>query len=303
MSRNVVVVGMDFSQAAGRAVEYAASIARATEAELRIVHAWNPTGWGSGTEPGNADLTSMLETQRSVASARLQGLVERLSGDGLRGVAELVDGPASRVLTTVAERERARLVVVGRVGRAGLSHAILGSVSERVVRSASCPVLVVPELEVDLALPDRLLVGIDFSSASRDALRAAVQFAEALECRRGLVLAHAFQDERELWLASWSELERSHDRTSDERALARWARAEVSTQVPCEYAILPGHAETALSEMAHNHDCEWIVLGVQGRTALASFLMGGTTARILKLTDRPVLAVPLQSAPESEGVD
>ena len=53
-----------------------------------------------------------------------------------------------------------------------------------------------------------------------------------------------------------------------------------------------GRPETALVEIAKDTHCDWIVVGVQGRTALADLLIGGTTDRVLKLADRPVLAVP-----------
>jgi hypothetical protein len=60
--------------------------------------------------------------------------------------------------------------------------------------------------------------------------------------------------------------------------------------------VVDGPPETALVEIAESTRCDWIVVGVQGRTALADLLIGRTTDRVLKLVDRPVLAIPSATA-------
>ncbi len=59
---------------------------------------------------------------------------------------------------------------------------------------------------------------------------------------------------------------------------------------------MEGQAEALLMEAAKRAGCGWIVLGVHGRSALAARLIGSTTDRVLKLADRPVLAVPPPTA-------
>jgi nucleotide-binding universal stress UspA family protein len=53
--------------------------------------------------------------------------------------------------------------------------------------------------------------------------------------------------------------------------------------------------EQFLVSAADREACDWLVLGLQGRTALAALLMGSTTDRVLKLADRPVLVIPMTS--------
>jgi nucleotide-binding universal stress UspA family protein len=188
-------------------------------------------------------------------------------------------------------------LVVGRTGQAGLAHVLLGSVSERVVSLAPCPVLVVPEQAETAEPPERLLVGVDFSNASRKALDAALRLAGALEASRGLLLVHAYPGERELWLQNWSELVYRGERPDDRAALEDWARPARTSGLPVESDAVEGQAETLLIEAARRTGCGWIVLGVHGRSGLAARLIGSTTDRVLKLADRPVLAIPPPSAP------
>jgi nucleotide-binding universal stress UspA family protein len=191
-------------------------------------------------------------------------------------------------------------VVVGRKGHAGLAHVLLGSVSERVVSLAPCPVLVVPEETETAGPPQRLLVGIDFSNASRKALDAALRLGSALEASRGLLLVHAYPGERELWLQNWSELVYRGKRRDDRAALENWAEPARKSGLSVEAEAMEGQAETLLIEAARRAGCGWIVLGVHGRSALAARLIGTTTDRVLKLADRPVLAVPPPAASPGE---
>jgi nucleotide-binding universal stress UspA family protein len=290
-----IVVGVDFSEASRTALDHAIPLAVKLDAELLLFHAWNPTGWGTGPEMVKAG-EAWLDAARELVEARLESWAKIAREAGARVSARLEAGAASRLLGEAARRHRGELVVVGRTGHAGLAHVLLGSVSERVVSLAPCPVLVVPEQTETAEPPERLLVGIDFSNASRKALDAALRVASALEASRGLLLVHAYPGERELWLQNWSELVYRGERPDDRAALEEWAIPARRSELPIETDAMQGQAEKLLIEAAKRAGCGWIVLGVHGRSALAARLIGSTTDRVLKLADRPVLAVPPPTA-------
>lgn len=286
-----ILVGVDFSDASRRALDHAAPLSVKLDAELVLLHSWNPTGWVPEPEMAEGG-EGWLDAAQDLARVRLEEWGELARQAGARVEIRLVPGAASRSITRVAEERRPELVVVGRRGRARLAHVLLGSVSERVVRLASCPVLVVPGDTATAEPPERLLVGVDFSRASRDALDVAVRLARGLGARRGLVLAHAYPGQRQLYLEGWSELARQARWPYDQEALVDWATPRLGAAVEMEARVIDGSPETVLVEVANSAGCDWIVVGVQGRSALAELLIGRTTDRVLKLADRPVLAVP-----------
>lgn len=117
----------DFSTTSETAGRTAADFARHFAARLHVIHVVPPV-----TDPGS--------------SARaLAGVVAGLGG-GLAMVSEVLSGPPARRIVAYARRAGIDLIVVGTHGRTGVSHLLLGSVAEAVVRRAPCRVLTVPAL-------------------------------------------------------------------------------------------------------------------------------------------------------------
>ena len=295
-SQACIMVGVDFSDASRRALDHAIPLSVRLDAELVLLHSWNPTGWVSGPEVAEGG-EDWLDAARELARARLEEWGERARQAGALVRTQLEQGPASRSITEIARSQGPTLVVVGRRGRARLAHVLLGSVSERVVHLACCPVLVVPGETASPEPPQRLLVGVDFSIASRDALDAAIRLASDLGARHGLVVVHAYPGDRELYLEGWSELvHRDKWPYKKKEVLESWVARRLAAGVEMDARVVDGRPETVLVEVAKKTDCDWIVVGLHGRTALAELIIGRTTDRVLKLADRPVLVVPSTAA-------
>jgi nucleotide-binding universal stress UspA family protein len=77
------------------------------------------------------------------ANRYMRSYLERITTAGLKGEVAIVHGTPFRVITETAKERQVDLIIMGTQGRTGLSHLLLGSVAERVVRLAPCPVLVV----------------------------------------------------------------------------------------------------------------------------------------------------------------
>lgn len=128
-----ILVATDFSISGAAAVEAAVAYARALGARLHLLHV--------DTAPGARDVGALLRE----AAAR--------AGDVPVTVATTGGDPAQEILR-YARRHAIDLVVVGTHGRTGVTRVLLGSVAERVVRGAACPVLVVPLPRPALATPE-----------------------------------------------------------------------------------------------------------------------------------------------------
>jgi len=142
-----IVVGVDGSQGARRALEVAAREAALRRARLRIVCAWHipATLLSNGAFPGDALDVFRADAERTVRHALDE--VE-LAYPDLDCTGAALQGQAAAVL--VHEAAGASLIVVGNRGHGGFSSLLLGSVGRQVLHHAPCPVLVVPhEVEPD----------------------------------------------------------------------------------------------------------------------------------------------------------
>jgi len=138
----VILVPVDFSPFAERALDYAVALATALDAKVHIFHCATLPSYGV-PELSAAVTASWIEQLVEDGKAALhkladaRGASERIAGTLLR------TGDARDEIVRVCEELRVDLVVMGTHGRRGVRRALLGSVAESVVRTAPCPVLTV----------------------------------------------------------------------------------------------------------------------------------------------------------------
>ncbi len=134
-----IVAAIDGSPHSARVVAYAAHLAQQHNAKVYLVHAYPPIPTVLGDEQfyrlAGAEVERGRELLKPYADAMLRA--------GVDVEMEVLEGPAPRAILTVAEAREADLIIVGSRGLGAIRGLVLGSVSERVVRMATCPVLVV----------------------------------------------------------------------------------------------------------------------------------------------------------------
>jgi nucleotide-binding universal stress UspA family protein len=137
-----ILIPIDFSEHASAALGQAVDLARAFEATLHLLHVYQrPVELLS---PYEAPLPpSFSEEVREGARRRLDEQLAEVRGAGLPSEAHLVEGIPSEAIVAKARELSADLIVIGTRGLTGLKHVLLGSVAERVIRTAPCPVLAV----------------------------------------------------------------------------------------------------------------------------------------------------------------
>lgn len=134
----------DFSRASGAAFARAVAMARADRAELLVVHVLTPVLPMVGDGYVSAKVYEEMEASaRTAGRKHLDGLVAKAKRAGVRTRALLLEGVPYERIVRAAKTQRADLVVMGTHGRTGLARFFLGSVAERVVAMAGCPVLTV----------------------------------------------------------------------------------------------------------------------------------------------------------------
>ncbi|MFQ5839579.1 MAG: universal stress protein [Candidatus Methylomirabilales bacterium] len=139
-----VLHASDFSKASRPAFQLARDLAKAFKAQLVLFYAYEPPPrvMGEGYVPP-ALLQKMRAAERKAAERKLARLMRSATRDRIRVLTLLEEGRAAEAIVRAARRKRASLIVLGTRGRTGVARLLLGSVAERVVRTAHCPVLTV----------------------------------------------------------------------------------------------------------------------------------------------------------------
>ena len=146
----LILAPTDFSPASDRALDVAIDIARMTGAALEVLHVNLEAMWVL-PPPGDVvaapvDMTEVLAN----SSMQLDAAVGRVRAAGIQCTGVSETGRTDAEIVDYARKRGAGLIVVGSHGRHGIGHVLIGSVAEKVVRHAPCPILVVPAGEQDM---------------------------------------------------------------------------------------------------------------------------------------------------------
>jgi nucleotide-binding universal stress UspA family protein len=202
---------------------------------------------------------------------------------------------ASEIL---AESDAADFVVLGTHGRSGFEHLMLGSVAEKVLRRAACPVLTIPRAATGAtgAVPGmfhRILVGVDFSEASLRALEYALSLAEEADAHLTVLRVVEIPGE----LAEWAK-----DSGEGQGYVERWKAAAFTRLrgvVPdaarefchVEERVEAGQPYREILRIAAADDAGLIVVGAQGHGVLDRMFFGSTAHHVVRQASCPVLTL------------
>ena len=139
-----ILFATDFSKASARALAVTGALAKVNRAEVTILHVFDPF---VPTVPEQYLVAETLDQvnleARRWSQRQLAKLTDKARKSGIRAAGIILDGDPARTIVRAARSRRADLVVVGTHGRTGLNKFFLGSVAQRVVATASCPVVTV----------------------------------------------------------------------------------------------------------------------------------------------------------------
>jgi nucleotide-binding universal stress UspA family protein len=153
-----VLVATDFSDASNRALDYGRELARSYQGELHVLHVADDIRWRYSLDMSRDLLIGVQTDLEETARERLNALFSREDWARLhaRPIVRTSLTPAETIVACAREIG-ADVIVLGTHGRGGVSHFFLGTVAERVVRLASCPVLTVHAVEREFIAPETLM--------------------------------------------------------------------------------------------------------------------------------------------------
>jgi nucleotide-binding universal stress UspA family protein len=302
-----ILVPLDGSALAERALGAATMLAQriaytrpAFEPLVILFRAVDPSPWldlaGEGARTqAMGEATRYL--QEKAATIRSEGLTVE--------TAVRLGSPAEELLEQVLARQ-VDMVIMSTHGRSGLARWALGSVAERVARSAPVPVLLLPAAAPatltagdtpGATTPPRLLVPLDRSATAEAALPPAIELASLLQAE--LRLLYVFVPKLEE--RSVEETQRTWEAGSRrvhqiERYLQRHAEAAQQAGITIRWGIGFGLPGAKIIMDAHTHQVQVIVMTTQGRGGLVRWRLGRVAEEVIQQGQLPVLLVPSEVA-------
>jgi nucleotide-binding universal stress UspA family protein len=137
-----ILCPIDFSGYAAVALREAAALAKGMGAELSLLHAYQNPAYVLPMSGYVGPTVDMVTKMRQQLVEELDGLADGVRKHGITVQTQVIEGVPYKAIVDHAAEWKADLIVMGTHGRTGLVHALTGSVAERVVRTAHCPVLI-----------------------------------------------------------------------------------------------------------------------------------------------------------------
>jgi nucleotide-binding universal stress UspA family protein len=281
-----ILCPVDLSDFSTPVLAHAVALARWYHARVTALHvfaAWLPPA-SLATYPGW--MTHVPEAREAIAR-ELRAVVDPFAAEGV--TLTTAEGDAAAEIVRHAAETRADLIVMGTHGRSGFDRVTLGSVTEKVLRRASCPVLTLPPgsaSAADAVEYRQILCPTDFSDCSHAAIDRALSLARRTGAR--ITLLHVVET------ADGDEtIDDLHRRQSDaaRRAVhdAVLSRAQPADRV--DEAVAIGKPYREILRAAEERHADVIVMGVRGRGPVDLTLFGSTTNQVVRRAACPVITL------------
>jgi nucleotide-binding universal stress UspA family protein len=298
-----ILCPIDFSESSRNALMYAKALSSWYDAPLSVLHVCVDLPVIEMASPfGHSAATAVVLEQAQLAERRhaVHRFVTTEIGEQGADIVVREGTDAKTEILSEAAACGASLIVMGTHGRSGLDHVLLGSVTERVVRKAPCPILVVPPHaeSVDGApspIFKRIVCAMDFSPSSMLALNCALQFAQEADAR--LTLLHAIEFPlalREIAFSTDVDVDRQHAAAEAEYLRRLRALVPAPARIYCTVTtrVNEGKPAREIERVAVAEHADLIVMGIQGRGAVDLLVFGSNTNAVIRHATCPVLVVP-----------
>jgi nucleotide-binding universal stress UspA family protein len=294
----------DFSDGSRHALDYACVIAQWHGATITLFHA-------RAAPPAIAYATSgpmmpseliTLESRVEILAVMSQFAATEAGGD-IRVEFEIGEGHAAAAILAAAATTGSDVIVMGTHGRSGFERLVLGSVTEKVLRKASCPVLTVPPRAPDAVrhtptLHRRIVCGVDFSDSSMEALNLALSLAQEVDARVTILhvieLPPGLPSEKRDFVLPAPRLLQDYVAAaeSDARELLKAAVPEsMRARGNVDAAVAVGKPYQEILRIATAPPADLIVMGVKGRGVADLLFFGSTAQNVVRQATCPVLTL------------
>lgn len=286
-----VLLATDGSPEAARAHQVALFVARTCRADLDILTVLEAP---PGMDPDYQVNQLYFDQLRKEAGQVADRVVREAGGYGIETRVSIVSGIPAREINETARLRRSDLIVMGTRGRTGLAHVLLGSTAEGVVRGAPCPVLTARATPPGSPAPPlqvaRILVAVDFSDCSLEALEYAVQAAK--EFGASVTILHVVEPASyglDFTLVHAGDAQRTV--AALKKRLDEFAALFAGQGIGAAAWLRSGLPGEAIVNAARDAGADLIVMGTHGRRGFSHLVSGSVAEAVLRQAPCPVLTV------------
>ena len=287
-----ILVPVDGSDPSVAAAEEAIEIARRFDAHLSLVTAIEvPEPPDSEVVTGSDRRSLDEETARAI-----ERLETHAADAGVAHETIVERGIPHDVISAAVADLRADMVAMGTHGQTGVERVLLGSVTERFLRTSTVPVLTAHQRD-EVGRFDDVLVPTDGSNCAERAVDHALAIADRCDATLHALSAvdvQAMASGLDMGAGLPDVIETLTDQREDAVAAVRDRAA--THGIDCETAVFEGAPVQAISEYVTKHGVDLVTMGTHGHRGLERLLLGSVAERTIRTSEVPVLAVP----PESE---
>lgn len=288
----LILCPVDFSENSVRAYRHALSLAEHYGSRLvaqHVVELWRYPSASYAATAGAYD--EFWQAICEGGKKKLQEFVKRHTYDGMQPELMVQEGMAPDVILSFAKSQKADVIVMGTHGHRGFDRLMVGSVTNRVMRRAPCPVLAVSNPHDSNVGGgerghahhlNRILFCTDFSENSDRALEYAIS--GAAEYDANLTLLHVLEGEE------GSEVKETVLSAVTEQ-LDKLIPSAARSTLKIKTAVRVGKPYQQIIQLASESQSDLVIMGVHGRGAIDLAVFGSTTYRVIQLGPCPVLAV------------
>lgn len=318
-----IMCTVDFSDYTAETLGYSVALCKEFNAALLLVHIVTIVETYPGQEVMIVDNVKLQEKNIIDAREQLRNMVEYLT---IEHEIIVVEGNPSDEICRLALEKETDLVITATHGRSGIKKLLLGSVTEKLIKTIHCPLLILNTHEHDpISLADygiklkKILVGCDFSPDSKLAFDYGLSLAQEFQAE--VYLTHVIKPTEYVELkasdyisiipgnfAQWNSSDyfeiqekvtaKNRDRINE---LCKRLEGQLYYMLPEECKdwctphtdVLTGEPYKELVQFAKEQEVDMIVLGVRGHTLWQKLLVGSTTDRVIRHAPCPVLVVRL----------
>ena len=295
-----IVIPMDGSDLSEQIIPYCAALSKGLGSSMTLLHVIDTDLLPDTAELHHkVNLDQLVEQERTHAQDYLHMVQARLKDHGIEANTEVTAGAPAETIVSMAQKEGADLIAMSTHGRSGLARWRMGSVTDKVLHTATVPLLIFRPR--DVATPDdvqlsSVILPLDGSTLAAQAVPLATSVATALKLkvkpiRMVSTRSFAFTDPYPTGGAEMAVpvVEAAENDAKD--YLNKTAEELRGNGLEVETHFMFGEPASQIIELAHETTGSLIVMSTHGRSGLGRFVMGSVADKVLRGSGSPVLVV------------